>query len=105
MKRSILVPFLLLSAVVLWFVRRPSSAHESSTVAARELLTLAQESSGASFTFDRSTSRALEETRVPRLPSPVRIEALSRALEGAGFELQPLGASERKVYVIRPAGG
>ena len=104
MKRSVLVPLFLVSALALWFVQRPSGDPEGQTVAVRELLTLSQAGSGASFTFDRTTARALEETRVPRPEEPLGTEALARALEKVGFELRPLGNSDRKVFQVRSRG-
>jgi len=102
--KTLLITLSLLAATLVWFARRPAQAGSDATVAARELLNQAQEASGASFTFDRDTGRALEAARVQRLPDPVGPEELERALEGAGFELRPVGAEARRVFQVRPLG-
>jgi len=83
----------------------PRSSAPAATIPARELLTLTQRKTGASYTFDRSTSEALATARVPRPPEEADQAALEAALREAGFRLRPLETDSKRVIQVERVRG
>lgn len=77
----------------------PRGSRAAATIPARELLTLEQRRSGASYTFDRKTSEALATVMVPRPPEDASQATLESALREAGFQLRSNGSEKKRVVL------
>jgi len=97
----------LVSAVVLAALLVCLGPHDpapAATIPARELLNREQRLSGASYTFDRTTSEALAATRIERPSEDADSARLLASLRAAGFELRDVGVPDKKVFVVEKSG-